>query len=174
MKNITILISILISLMLAINCSAQHVTDADSDKFAGTWKWGDSTNGVKFIMKKENQMKILGNSDPARLDGILGFQEIRKNGLIIDDFTMDSNTNFSERKYSFFGITGIHDFEPNILRTWGRHKGKSIEMKIEYIDANHIKIIHVQNMEGQGYRAIGQPPIDWSIDIPINIILTKQ
>lgn len=174
MKNIINLSIIILSLITAIKCSAQHVADPDSDKFAGIWKWGNDINGLTLIMKKENNMNLLGGNNPQRLDGIVGFQKLIKNGLVIDDYLAFSTTNAIDRKYSFFGLTGIHDAEPNILRTWGRHKGKSIEMKIQYIDFSHIKILEVTNQEGVRFIQPGQGPTDWSIDIPNNIILTKQ
>lgn len=173
MKNTINLLTILFSLLMTVNCSAQHITDPTSDKFIGTWKWGNDVNGIIIIMKKENNVKPFGNN-PLIWDGIIGFQKLMKNGLAIDDYLSFSNTNFLDKKYSFTGNVSLHGSDPNILMTSGRHKGKSIEMKIQYLDATHIKIIYVQNMEGQGYREEGQPEMDVTIDIPVNIILTKQ
>lgn len=176
MKNTIKFLTTILLLVMTINCSAQHVTDPTADKFAGTWKWGDDVNGLVIIMKKENNVKPFGNNKPQTWDGIVGFQKLMKNGFMIDDYLSFSNTNFLDRKYSFVGSTNtnIQESSPNELLTWGRHKGKSIQMKIEYIDFTYIKVIEVQNMEGVWARTENQPPRDLSIDIPVNIILTKQ
>lgn len=54
------------------------------------------------------------------------------------------------------------------------HKDKNIRMKISYLDSTHIKIIEVKNQEGVRFILPGEAPTDWSIDIPNNVILTKQ
>lgn len=173
MKNIINLLSFFLMLIF-IDCSAQHVQDSNADKFAGTWKWGDATNGVTFVMKKENNVRILGNNDPFIADIILGFHKIYKNGILTEDKTIYSNTNFIDKKKSFIAGTAIHEPNPNKLLVNMTHKNKNIILTILYIDSTHIKITEVRNMEGARYVLPGDPPIDWSIDIPNNITLTKQ
>lgn len=155
------------------NCCAQHFQDPNADKFAGTWKWGDISNGITFIMKKENNVKLLGYDDLDTFDILIGFHKIYKNGLITEDTTMHSNTNFEHQKKSFIASTSIHENNPNELRVNMTHKNKNIELKISYINPTHIKITEVRNMEGARFVRPGDPPIDWSIDIPNNIVMTK-
>jgi len=174
MKNITNLISIIFLIIIFNNCSAQHVQDPSADKFAGTWKWGDTTNGVTFIMKKENNIRIFGQNESAVLDAIIGFHKIYKNGILSEDKTMFSNTNFEDKKKSFIAGTAIHEPNPNKLFVNMTHKNKNIQLTILYIDSTHIKITEVRNMEGARFIRPGDAPIDWSIDIPNNIVLTKQ
>ena len=157
------------------NCSAQntpyHRIDPHADKFVGTWKWGDTTNGLTLIMKKENNVNILENNTDI-FDILIGFHKIYKNGLITEDTTMYSNTNFNDKKRSIKAISD--EFNPNHLIIYMPHKNKGIKMKILYIDSTHIKIIEIENQEGARFIRPGQNPTDWSIDIPNNIILTKQ
>ncbi|MFY1046839.1 DUF6705 family protein [Chryseobacterium sp. GP-SGM7] len=177
MKNIIYLLSIICCISFN-NCSAQnivqHILDPSSDKFTGMWKWGGATNGVTLIMKKEYNVHLLGNNDNTIADVIIGFHKINKNGQITEDHTIFSNTNFADKKNSFVGMTDIHTPNPNELRIWMSHKNKNIELEILYIDLTHIKIVGVKNQEGARFIKPGQAPTDWSIDIPNNIILTKQ
>ncbi|MDR6921708.1 MULTISPECIES: DUF6705 family protein [Chryseobacterium] len=173
MKNIIYLLTIIFCVIFT-NCSAQsnyHRLDPNADKFAGTWKWGDTNNGFLLIMKKENNIKIIETSSD-RLDLIIGFHKIYKNGQITEDNTMFSNTDFSDKKRSIKALT--EDNHPNLLTVFMPHKNKGIMMKISYIDSTHIKIIEVENQEGVRFILPGQSPTDWSIDIPNNIVLTKQ
>lgn len=173
MKNIIYLLSIIFCISFN-NCSAQNVyhrVDPNADKFVGTWTWGDTNNGLTLILKKENNVKIVENTSDL-LDILIGFHKIYKNGQLTEDNTMFSNTNFNDKKRSIKAIT--EDNDPDLLVVFMPHKNKSIMIKIRYIDSTHIKIIEVENQEGVRYIQPGQSPIDWSIDIPNNIILTKQ
>lgn len=174
MKNIIYLLSIIFFISFN-NCSAQNTpyyrADPYIDKFVGTWKWGDTTNGITIIMKKENNVNIIEGSSDI-FDILIGFHKIYKNGLIIEDTTMYSNTNFNDKKRS---IKAISDgLITNEIIAYMPHKNKGITIKIQYIDSTHIKIIEVKNQEGARFIKPGQSPTDWSIDIPNNIILTKQ
>ncbi|QQQ30015.1 DUF6705 family protein [Chryseobacterium indoltheticum] len=174
MKNIIYLFSLLFCVGFN-NCSAQnpsyHRPDSNADKFAGTWKWGDNQDSITFIMKKENNVKIIEDNNDL-FDIIVGFHKIYKNGLVTEDTTMYSNTNFNDKKRSIKAIT--EDGNPNSLIIFMPHKNKNITIKILYIDSLHIKIINIENQEGARFIKSGQNPTDWSIDIPNNIILTKQ
>lgn len=173
MKNIILNLSLILSLLYILNCTAQnyHRQDPNADKFAGTWKWGNNFNGLTLIMKKENNLQIMKN-DTDRFDMLLGFHKIYKNGILTEDNTIFSSSNFVDRKQSF--VASTEDNDPNLLVVFMTHKDKNIRMKISYIDSTHIKIIEVKNQEGVRFILPGQAPTDWSIDIPNNIILTKQ
>ena len=177
MKNIVNLLSI-ICIIIFMQCTAQntpqHISDPAADKFEGIWKWGNQINGITLIMKKEDNVHLLGNNDNSTADVIVGFHKIYKSGTLTEDTAIYSNTNFVDKKNSFVGMTNIHTPNPNELRIWMTHKNKGIELEILYIDLTHIKIIDVSNQEGVRFILPGQAPTDWSIDIPNNIILTKQ
>ena len=76
MKNIFNTIILFLIVMCTTDCNAQHLTDPEADKFAGTWKWGNDINGLTIIMKKENNVKPFGNNRPETWDGIVGFQRL--------------------------------------------------------------------------------------------------
>ncbi|MCD0480772.1 hypothetical protein LPB90_20200 [Chryseobacterium sp. LC2016-29] len=174
MKNIINLISIILCISFN-NCTAQnnyHRPDPYADKFAGIWKWGDTNNGLVLIMKKENNVNLLGDDDQDIFDIIIGFHKIYKNGVATEDNTMYSNTSFNDKKRSIKAVTDNNNSD--VLTAFMTHKNKGIIMKIQYIDSTHIKIIEVENKEGVRFKLPGQSPTDWSIDIPNNIILTKQ
>lgn len=124
-------------------------------------------------MKKEYNVHLLGINDDSTADVIVGFHKIYKNGLLTEDTTIHSATNFTDKKKSFTGITNIHAPNINELRIWMVHKNRGLELEIIYIDSTHIKINNVRNQEGVRFVLPGQAPTDWSIDIPNNIILTK-
>ncbi|MDF2552060.1 MAG: Uncharacterized protein K0R77_1335 [Chryseobacterium sp.] len=174
MKNIIYLLSIICCIGFN-NCSAQntpyHRVDPYIDKFVGTWKWGNTTNGLTLVMKKESNINII-DSNTDTFDILIGFHKIYKNGLITEDTTIYSNTNFSDKKRSIKAISD--ESNTNDIIVFMPHKNKGIRLKITYIDNTHIKIIEVKNQEGARFIKPGQSPTDWSIDIPNNIILTKQ
>lgn len=178
MKKIIYLLSITFSIIFFNQCSVQnapqHISDPAADKFEGTWKWGNQINGLTLIIKKEYNVHLFRNIDNSTADVLVGFHKIYKNGFLTEDTTMYSNTNFVDKKNSFVGMTNIHIPNPNELRIWMTHKNKGIELEILYIDSTHIKIIDVTNQEGVRFILPGKAPTDWSIDIPKNIILTKQ
>ncbi|MFY1044989.1 DUF6705 family protein [Chryseobacterium sp. GP-SGM7] len=174
MKIKILLLSVIFIFSCLQNCNAQNVTyhhDPDADKFVGTWKWGDTANGLTLIMKKENGVSLLKSGNYID-DTIIGFHKIYKNGQITEDKTIYSTTNFIDGKKSF--VAGTENNDPNLLVVFMSHKNKNIIMKILYIDPTHIKIVEVKNQEGARFIKPGQTPTDWSIDIPNNIVLTKQ
>lgn len=173
MKNIFYLLNIVLCFSFNSYYSqnvAQYRSDPDLDKFVGTWKWGNTTNGLILIMKKENNIKISKNvNDNNKFDIIVGFHKLYKNGQVIDDSTMNSSTNFADKKNSFTALT-----QDDILQLSMSHRNKAIRIKIDYIDSSHIKIVEVKNPEGARFKLPGENSTDWSIDIPQDIILTKQ
>ncbi len=173
MKRIINIISVILIFIATNNCTAQtHVTDVNADKFVGSWKWGNQINGLTLIMKKENNTQPFKNNPNMLLDSVIGFHKIYKGGVLTEDNTTFSSSNFIDKKQSIIGNTDNDD--PSKLRVWMTHKNKGIELEILYIDSTHIKIIDVRNQEGVRFILPGQAPTDWSIDIPNNITLTKQ
>jgi len=176
MKNIIFLIFAL----FMININAQNtlpqpgdnILDPYADKFMGTWKWESGNNSLTLIMKKENVLVPFPNNVHA--DWVIGFHKFVNNGLTIEDTTMFSNTNYNDKKNTI--VAGSKDGYPNILHGGIYHKSKNkfIEFEIEYIDSTHIKILSLKNRPGTKITIQGQPPFDWSISLPQNIILTKQ
>jgi len=173
MKNIIFNLSLILSLLCTLNCTAQnyHRQDPNADKFAGTWKWGSHINGLTLIMKKENDVQLLENGNDI-FDLIIGFHKIYKNGVVTEDTTIFQDTNFIDKKRSIKGITDNNN--PNLLVVFMPHKNKNIEIEILYIDSTHIKITDVRNTEGTRLILPGQTAPSSAIDIPNNIILTKQ
>lgn len=149
-----------------------NVLDPHIDKFVGTWKWQEGNNSLTLIIKKENI--LFPNLQDIRADWVVGFHKFVKNGVTLEDSTMYSNTTFSDKKHTVSGKTKYN--HPNILVGGIGHKSKKkyVNYEIEYIDPTHIKIISLKNPEGTRVRAPGEPPFDWSISLPSNIILTKQ
>ena len=133
---------------------------------------GNQINGLTLIMKKENNTQPFKNNPNMLLDSVIGFHKIYKGGVLTEDNTTFSSSNFIDKKQSIIGNTDNDD--PNKLRVWMTHKNTGIELEISYIDSTHIKISDVTNQEGVRFILPGQAPTDWSIDIPNNITLTKQ
>ncbi|KFE97367.1 hypothetical protein IX38_20490 [Chryseobacterium luteum] len=125
-----------------------------------------------MILKKEINTQPFKNDTHTLLDSLIGFHKIYKNGQIMEDSTPFNNTGFIDEKQSSVGNTDNDD--TNLLVLFMSHKNKGIRMKITYVDATHIKITEVKNQEGARFIFPGQEPTDWSIDIPQDIILTKQ
>jgi len=177
MKNIIFNLSLLLSILCKLSCTAQnyHRQDPDADKFAGTWKWGNQINGLVLILKKENDVVMFKN-DNSTFDILIGFHKIYKNGLMIEDATMYNNTDFIDKKNTINARTetGTNINDPNKLSAVLTHKNKGIRIIIEYLDLNHIKIIGVENIGGTRLILPGQTAPSSAIDIPNNITLTRQ
>lgn len=173
MKNIINLL-LFLSMFTGINnyWAQTHIPDPHADKFTGTWKWGDTNNGLILILKKENNTQPFKNDPTTLLDSLIGFHKIYKNGEIIENSTSYSNTGFVDQKQTSIGNTDNDNSD--ILVLFMRHKNKGIRIKLNYINSTQIRIIEVKNQEGVRVILPGQSPTDWSIDIPNNIILTKQ
>ncbi|WP_312171233.1 DUF6705 family protein [Chryseobacterium sp.] len=176
MKNIIYLIFALF--MVNINAqntlpqSGDNILDPNADKFMGTWKWQNGNNSLTIIMKKENV--LVPFPENVHADWVIGFHKFVNNGAVIEDSTMFSNANYNDKKNSI--VAGSKNGFPNILHGGIYHKSKNkfVEFEIEYIDATHIKLLSLKNRPGLKVSAPGQPPFDWSITLPQNIILTKQ
>jgi len=152
--------------------SGDNILDPNADKFMGTWKWQNGNNSLTIIMKKENV--LVPFPENVHADWVIGFHKFVNNGAVIEDSTMFSNANYNDKKNSI--VAGSKNGFPNILHGGIYHKSKNkfVEFEIEYIDATHIKLLSLKNRPGLKVSAPGQPPFDWSITLPQNIILTKQ
>lgn len=144
----------------------------NADKFMGTWKWQNGNNSLKLTFKKENI--LLPFPDNVHADWVIGFHKFVNNGSTIEDSSMFSSTNYVDKKNTI--VAGSKNGFPNILHGYIQHKSKnkSVEFEIEFIDATHIKLVSLKNRPGLKVSAPGQPPFDWSIALPQNIILNKQ
>ena len=178
MKNITNIIWLLFIIMINITKAQNYPqpntskTDANLNKFVGTWIWQNGNNSFTLILKKENA--LMPFPENYHEEHIIGFHKYVNNGVVIENFLTVSNTNFSDKKWTIF--SSIDNSNSNILSGSIFHatKDKSVQFEIEYIDATHIKLLSLKNRPGLKVSAPGQPPFDWSITLPQNIILTKQ
>ncbi|SNV32292.1 Uncharacterised protein [Chryseobacterium taklimakanense] len=172
MKNIITTII----LFFSFSCSAQYGKEFDNgdnylnnnlNKFVGTWKYSDANQSLTIILKKEN-IKLPIEND-VRADAIIGFHKFVKNDNIIEDNTMYSNTNYSDKKGSIFDFGDDNNQETIEPSFYNLSKNKYVDVKIQYVDATHIKIISIKNTPGLKLK-----PFDPAIIYPQNIILTKQ
>lgn len=176
MKNILFILTIVFSSIMYSQeitpKSGDNILDPYADKFLGTWVWREGNDSFKIILKKENILVPLLNN--VKADWIIGFHKFVKNGTIIEDTSLYTSTNFLDKKNSIISSTDSDN--RNYLTGYIIHssKNKSVKFVIQYIDATHIKIISFKNTGGLKVTLSGQPPFDWSITLPQNIILTKQ
>lgn len=149
-----------------------NILDPYADKFIGTWQWQENNNIFRIILKKENV--IVPFIENVRADWTIGFHKFIQNGVIIEDSTIYSHTNFKDKKKTINAMTDSNN--RNILNGLLQHisKNKSVKFEIEYIDSNHIRLKNLKNKEGVKLRFPGQPAFDWGISIPQGIILTRQ
>lgn len=177
---IKILVLSCVILFFNTNCKAQtypkpgdHFYDNGVDKFVGTWLWIDGNNSFKITLKKEHVSFMPLTKVDIYSDVLYGFHKMIKNSIVEESSLDFSNTTFQDKKWTI--LTSSDDEKPNILRGTIRHlsKNKSVVLIIEYIDANHIKIISIKNSEGVKFSTPDNP-YDSSISLPENIILTRQ
>ncbi|WP_297984494.1 DUF6705 family protein [uncultured Chryseobacterium sp.] len=172
MKNILTTII----LFFSFSCSAQYGKEFNNgdnylnnslNKFVGTWKYSDANQSLTIILKKEN-IKLPIEND-VRADAIIGFHKFVKNGNIIEDNTMYFNTNYSDKKFSLFAFGDENEITEFEIGLTSQSTNKNVDVKIQYIDSTHIKIISIKNTPGLKLK-----PFDPVIIYPQNIILTKQ
>lgn len=180
MKNNILKISFTVIVLLIIfNCNAQNypqdgenIQNSNLDKFVGTWIWANGSESLLLILKKQNIKLPIGNN--IRADALYGFHQYKKNNVLIESSIQYSNLTYSDRKQT---ISGMGDFDiPNKIGGGITHiskNNKNVRYEIEFIDANHIKLVNLKNPEGIQINFPGQPPYDNSISLPQNIILTK-
>ncbi len=156
---------------LNINPNSNNIND-NINKFIGTWVWDAPNESLQLIFKKENiLLPIQGN---VRADILFGFHKYNKNNAEVENSIQFSYTNYIDKKSTLLGYTLQN---PNKLEGGITHiskNNKSVRFEIEYIDANHIKLISLKNPEGIRINVPGKPPYDPSITLPQDIILTKQ
>ncbi|QDP86248.1 hypothetical protein FNJ88_12070 [Chryseobacterium sp. SNU WT5] len=164
------------------NCKAQNQSkdfangdnylNNNLDKFVGTWKWSNNDDLFILIFKKEN-IKLPIDND-VRADALIGFHKLVKNGITIEDNTQFIYTNYNENKGSLF--TFGEEEKPNLIdpTIFNISRNKNLNMIIEYIDNNHLKITSIKNTPGLKLNFPGKPKFDPTIIYPENIILTKQ
>lgn len=179
MKNILIVILSIIITSLTMNCNAQIPQDGDNilnsnlNKFVGTWNWSSGGKSLQLVLKKENVKLPFGNNIYA--DRIIGFHKYIDNGAAIENSTQYSSEAFSMQGNStIYGSTENGNSNKLSGSMTHKSKNKSVNFEIEYIDATHLKLVKLENREGMKINLPGQPPYDWSISLPQNIILTKQ
>ncbi|MDH6250468.1 hypothetical protein M2347_000195 [Chryseobacterium sp. H1D6B] len=181
MKNILKFFFLATGLLLNQNCHAQNnipqdgdnILNTSADKFIGTWIWTNGNDSFELILKKENILLPIGNN--IRADALYGFHKYIKNNVEIENSTQYAATTYVQKKSTLLAIG--KDNTPNDLGgvvIIHISKNKSVKAQIDYIDANHIKLVKVENLAGTKVSFEGQPPYDSSISLPQNIILTKQ
>ncbi len=149
--------------------------DPKAQKYAGEWLWENGNNSLLLTLKFDRINVNYTGREPIKIDAVYGFHKLVKGGQLIEDSTpfKESNYNPDNKKSTVCGNT-LEENE-NVLEGVMTHssKNKVVKFVIEYIDANHIKLVKVFNTPGV---KISTPdaPYDSSISLPQNIILTKQ
>jgi len=145
------------------------------DKFAGIWKWENNNEELILDLRKKN-IPLPPYEKNIFADGIYGYHKFSKNNQVIESSMNFSGENFTNGKFTLLG--GLeYRLNPNELKGHINHiskNNKKVNFEIEYIDANHIKLVSLSNPPGTKINVTGQPAYDWSINLPQNIILTKQ
>lgn len=180
MKNIIKTTLILITILIFSNCKSQTSLPQDGDnllndninKFIGTWNWSSGGSSLQLVFKKENILLPVGNN--VRTDILYGFHKYIQNNINIEDSTQFINTSYQDKKSTFFAI-GAENF-PNKLKGTMTYisKNKSVNLEFEFIDATHIRLVSIKNLDGIRINVAGKSAFDWSISLPQNITLTKQ
>lgn len=155
---------------LDITPNAQNINH-NIDKFVGTWIWANGNESLVLIFKKENILLPLEGN--IRADILYGFHQYAKNNTVLESSTQYLNTTYTTKKSTLLG--GSFDDHNKISGSiQHKTKNKSVKFEIDYVDANHIKLIKLDNFQGISITLPGQPPYDSSISLPQNIILIKQ
>ncbi len=158
------------SQILDITPNAQNINH-NIDKFVGTWIWANGNERLVLIFKKENILLPLERN--VRADILYGFHQYAKNNTVLESSTQYLNTTYTAKKSTLLG--GSFDDHNKISGSiQHKTKNKSVKFEIDYVDANHIKLIRLENFQGISITLPGQQPYDSSISLPQNIILIKQ
>lgn len=138
------------------------------DNFIGTWYWKDNGKSLKIIFKKDNI--DLPMYDNVKTDVLIGFHKYISNNIVVENSTQYINSRFTDKKSTILGTTYESS---NKLEGTIKHvsKNKSLKFKILYIDSKHIKLEMLENINR---IRINQSKISKEIDLPQNIILTKE
>ena len=131
-----------------------HLTDANANKFLGSWKWKDNTRHFTLILKKS--LHQYGSIEkPAAMELIKGYY-IYNNGVNEVNTINDST------------VTGSTEGEINTayLLISDKKANKVIEFKIISVNPNTVKFeLSPRNKEGYDHRN--------TLNLPANILLTK-
>ena len=159
---------------LNVNYGANNLNTCQN-KFVGIWKWENNGNNFTLNLKKQN-ISIPPYERNVKADILYGFHKYVKNNEIIENSLNNSTYDYESGKFTLSAGLGVR-CSNNILEGSIYHiskNNKRVHFEIEYIDATHIKLVSLSNSPGTKVNISGQPEYDWSINLPQNIILTKQ
>ncbi|MCU7617852.1 hypothetical protein NZ698_11635 [Chryseobacterium sp. PBS4-4] len=157
----------------SIQCSS-YTPNNQFDKFIGTWKWTDGSETLEIVLKKEKVL-VPFKHDSSCQDILLGFHRYTKNGVIIESTLENINSFQNQKLYSLYS-SGFWDDNYNQFVGSFKHSSRNniMRIKMDYINSTSLKIISFENYEGTRITVPGDPIADLTIDLPVNIILTKQ
>ena len=169
----------MMSQTLNITSGANNI-NPNLDKYVGTWKWEGNNKSFTIIFKKEN-VTLPPVSKNVKADILYGFHKYTDGQLIVENSLSFSNNSYNDGKSSILAGLGREGIGNTLLGSithlskYGIGGGKkNVDFIIEYLDSTHIKLVSLKNPQGIKLTRTGQPPYDWSISLPDNIILTKQ
>lgn len=154
-------------------CSS-YTPNTELNKFVGNWKWTSGNNSFEMVLKKEKVFKPL-DDDQSCEDIIIGFHKYIKNGTEIESSLQNQNSNYSQKLNSISSWSIVI----NSIELRGgidniSNYNNPIKFEFEYIDNNHLKIKSLENFPGTKIYFPGQTIPGSEINLPQNIILTKQ
>ncbi|MCC2591735.1 DUF6705 family protein [Chryseobacterium sp. MFBS3-17] len=145
------------------------------EKFTGVWQGSVNDKLLRIELKnvKIHLPTVFPNANFPNeecVDAIIGFHQFIDNGVEKENSLPYHDTTMYQKKWTVLG--GNYNANiPNIIKGTLEHpsKNKSVKFVISYIDATHIKLESLENLQGTKLA-----PYDSSISLPQNIILTKQ
>lgn len=163
-------------ILIPITCD-EYTQNSELDKFVGVWIGIINGKSITLKLKKVKihvPSLIPSFSENKCYDAIFGFHKFINNGTELENTLAFSTSTIYEKKWTVLGST--EEYNTNILNGTLEHpsKRKSVQFKISYIDATHIKIESLENLPGIKPTFPGEFPYDSSISLPSNIVLTKQ
>jgi len=159
---------------LNINYGANNLNPCQN-KFIGIWKWENNNDSFTLNLKKQN-ISMPPYDKNIKADILYGFHKYVKNNIVVETSIDNSSYDYESGKFTLSGGLGAR-CSNNILEGSIYHiskNSKKVRFEIEYIDATHIKLVSLSNPPGTKVNVSGEPAYDWSINLPQNIILTKQ
>jgi len=155
-------------------CSG-YTANPELDKFVGTWNWTDGYKSFTMTLKKEKVFDMMADDHSCK-DILYGFHEYTQNASVVESSLSFQATTFYEGKKTIY-MPGyidksniLHGGITNISRTNNR-----LNLKLQFMDSTHLKMKPYILYGGIRMYAPGQPiPTDVSINLPQDIILTKQ
>ena len=181
MKTVLKIASVFMLLLYSVNAYSQNhvpkpgdvILNPNFDKYVGTWKWENDGKSFVIIFKKINgQFPINVNYSG---DMLIGYHEYKDNGSVVESSLAFVNSQPSQKLYTIISAFKSSTPTPNELLTGITHisKNKSVQVKIEYLDPTHIKIVSFSNYQG---IKISTPTYtyDPAISFPDNIFLQSN